>query len=119
MVLEALIAHKSKTSEVYDFKGELQRENKLISYGRVFKMLENDMYIVGIGQAILELLSFKVGSGNYQRGLSLLQKFSDIFGNMRLVLLKMTSHLASHNFQILKIEIFSKLCKILTCNLKK
>ena len=66
------------------------------------------MYIAGIGQAILELLSFKVGSGNHQRGISLLQKFSDIFGNMRLVPLKMTSHLTSHNFQILKIEIFSK-----------
>ena len=94
------------------FKGELQRENKLISYERAFKMLENDMYIAGIGQAILELLSFKVGSGNHQRGISLLQKFSDIFGNMRLVPLKITSHLTSHNFQILKIEIFSKPCKI-------
>ena len=70
------------------------------------------MYIAGIGQAVLELLSFKVGSGNHQRGISLLQKFSDIFGNMWLVPLKMTSHLTSHNFQILKIEIFSKLCKI-------
>ena len=93
-------------------KGELQRENKLISYERAFKMLENDMYIAGIGQAVLELLSFKVESGNHQRGIFLLQKFSDIFGNMRLVPLKMTSHLTSHNFQILKIEIFSKLCKI-------
>ena len=70
------------------------------------------MYIAGIGEAVLELLSFKVESGNHQRGISLLQKFSDIFGNMRLVPLKMTSHLTSHNFQILKIEIFSKLCKI-------
>ena len=70
------------------------------------------MYIAGIGQAVLELLSFKVESGNHQRGISLLQKFSDIFGNKRLVPLKMTSHLTSHNFQILKIEIFSKLCKI-------
>ena len=98
----------------YDFslKGELQRENKLISYERAFKMLENDMYIAGIGQAVLELLSFKVDPGNHQRGISLLQKFSDIFGNMRLVPLKMTSHMTSHNFQILKIEIFSKLCKI-------
>ena len=94
------------------FKGELQRENKLISYERAFKMLENDMYIAGIGQVVLELLSFKVESGNHQRGISLLQKFSDIFGNMRLVPLKMTSHLTSHNFQILKIEIFSKQCKI-------
>ena len=40
-------------------KGELQRENKLISYERVFKMLKNDMYIAGIGHAVLELLSFK------------------------------------------------------------
>ena len=29
-------------------------------------MLENDMYITAIGQAILELLSFKLGSGNHQ-----------------------------------------------------
>ena len=93
-------------------KGELQRENKLISYERAFKMLENDMYIAGIGQAVLELLSFKVESGNHQKGIYLLQKFSHIFGNMKLVSLKMTSHLTSHNFQILKIEIFSKLCKI-------
>ena len=70
------------------------------------------MYIAGIGQAVLELLSFKVESGNHQRGLSLLQKFPDILGNMRLVPLKMTSHLTSHIFQILKTEIFSKLCKI-------
>ena len=94
------------------FKGELQRENKLISYERAFKMLKNDRYIAGIDQAVLELLSFKVESGNHQRRISLLHKFSDVFGNMRLVPLKMTSHLTSHNFQILKIEIFSKLCKI-------
>ena len=70
------------------------------------------MYIAGIGQAILELLSFKVGSGNHERGISLLRKFSDIFGNIRLIPLKMSSHLISHNFQILKIEIFSKLRKV-------
>ena len=70
------------------------------------------MYIAGIGQAVLELLSFKVGSGNHQRGMSLLQKFSKIFGIMRLVTLKMTSYLKSHNFQILKIEVFPELCKI-------
>ena len=56
-------------------KGELQRENKLISYERTFKMLENDMHIAGIGQAVPELLSFKVGSGNHQRGISLHQNF--------------------------------------------
>ena len=69
------------------------------------------MCITRIGQAVLELLSFKVESGNHQRRISLLRKFSDIFGNIRLVPLKMMSHLTSHNFQILKIEIFSKLCK--------
>ena len=68
------------------------------------------MYITGIGQAVFQLLSFKVGSGNHHRGISLLQKFSEIFGNMRLVSLKMTSHLTSDNFQIL-IDIFSKQCK--------
>ena len=87
-----------KENEQDTVKGELQRENKFISYERAFKMLDNDMYIAGIGQAVLELLSFKVGSGNHQRRISLLQKFSDIFGNMRLVPLKMTSHLTSHNF---------------------
>ena len=55
-------------------KGELQREHILISYERAFKMLKNDMYITGIDQVVLELLSFKVGSGNHQRGISLLQK---------------------------------------------
>ena len=70
------------------------------------------MYIAGIGQAVLELLSFKVGSGNPQRGIPLLQKFWEIFGNMRFGSSKMTSHLTSHNFQILKIKIFFKPCKI-------
>ena len=60
------------------FKGELQRENKLISYERAFKMLENDMYITGIGQAVLELLSFEFKSGNHQRETSSLQKFSEM-----------------------------------------
>ena len=101
------------------FKGELQRESKLISYERAFKMLKNDMYITVIGQAILELLSFNVGLGNHQTGISLLQKFWEIFGNMRLISPKMTSYLTSHNFEILKIEIFSKPCKILTSNFKK
>ena len=46
-------------------KGKLQPENKLISYERAFKMLKNDTYITIIGQAVLELLSFKFGSGNH------------------------------------------------------
>ena len=60
---------------IFKVKGELQRENKLISYERVFKMLENDVYIAGNGQAVLELFSFKVSSGNHQRRISILQKF--------------------------------------------
>ena len=60
------------TRQLLSFKGELQYENKLISYERAFKMLENDMYIAGIGQAVLELSSFKVGSGNHPLGISLL-----------------------------------------------
>ena len=48
-------------------KGELQRKNKLISCEGAFKILRNDMYITLIGQAVLELLSFKVGSENHQR----------------------------------------------------
>ena len=47
------------------FKVELQRENKLISYERAFKLQENDIYITGIGHAVLELLSFEVSSGNH------------------------------------------------------
>ena len=70
------------------------------------------MYITGIDQAVLELLSFKGESGNQQRGISLLQKFSKIFGNIRLVSQKLMSHLTSHNFQILKIVTFSKSYKI-------
>ena len=70
------------------------------------------MYIAGIGQVVLELLSLKVESGDHQKVISLPQKVSDTFGNMRLVPLKMTSHLTSHNFQIIKIQIFLKLCKI-------
>ena len=98
--------------ELLSFKGELQRENKLISYKRAFKMLENDMHITVIGQAILELLSCKLGSGNHQMGVSLLQKFLEIFGNMRLISPKMASNLTSHNSQVLEIEVFSKPCKI-------
>ena len=93
-------------------KGELQRENKLISYERGFKMLENDMCITVIGQAVLELLGFEIGPGNHQTGISLPQKFSEIFGNMRLISPKMKSYLRSHDFQVLEIEIFSKPCKI-------
>ena len=77
-----------------------------------FKMLENDMYIAEIGRTVHELLRLIVGSGNHQREISLLQKFSDIFSNMRLVPLKNDVTSDKSQFRILKIEIFSKLCKI-------
>ena len=52
-------------------------KHKLISCERAFKMLKNDMYIIGIGQAVLEVLNFEFGPGNHQRGISL------SFGNHR------------------------------------
>ena len=67
------------------------------------------MYITGIGQAVLELLSFEVGSGNHQMGISLLQKFSEILGQINETRLTENdvSHLTSHNFQTLEMP-----CKI-------
>ena len=59
------------------------------------------MYITVIGQAVLELLNFKIGSLN--------PVSSEIFVNMRLISTKMTS---CHYFQVLEIEVFSKPCKI-------
>ena len=43
-------------------------------------MLENDLCVTRMSQAVLELLIFKVGPGNHQRGIFLLQKF---LGNLR------------------------------------
>ena len=55
------------------------------------------MYITGIGQAVLELLSFEVGSGNHQRESPYLRIFksSEIRGSFHR---ELTSHLTSHNF---------------------
>ena len=69
------IRNPQEKSLILLLKGELQSENKLISYERTFKMQENDMHITVIGQAVLELLSYKVGSGNHQTGVSLLRIF--------------------------------------------
>ena len=41
-------------------------------------MLANDMCITGISQTVLELLSFKVGSGNHKQE----SPYSEIFGNL-------------------------------------
>ena len=40
-------------------KGELQRQNKLISSQRPFKILQNETTVIKIGQAVLEIFSFK------------------------------------------------------------
>ena len=88
-------------------KGELQRENKLISYKE-----RSCISLELVKPFLIELLSFDVRSGNHQTGISLLQKFSKIFEHIGLISPKMTSQLTSHNFQTLEIEIFSKPCKI-------
>ena len=41
-------------------------------------MKGNDMHFTRIGHAVLELLSFKVRSGNQQRGISLFQVFDNL-----------------------------------------
>ena len=47
----------------------------MIWYEKAFKMLENDVHIAGIGQAILELLSQGITNG---------ESPSKIFGHLRL-----------------------------------
>ena len=37
-----------------------------------FLMLESDTYIAGMSKAVIELLRFNVGSGNHQKGISLI-----------------------------------------------
>ena len=41
------------------FKGELQRQNKLISSERPFKILQNETKIIKIGHAVFEIFNFK------------------------------------------------------------
>ena len=50
--------YKSKF-ESSDFKGELQRQNKLISSKSPFKILQNEIKTVKIRQAVLEIFNFK------------------------------------------------------------
>ena len=45
--------------DLLSIKGELQRQNKLISSERPFKILQNDIKIIKIGQAVLEIINFK------------------------------------------------------------
>ena len=40
-------------------KGELQRQNKLTSFERSFKILQNETETIKIGQAVLDIFNFK------------------------------------------------------------
>ena len=42
-------------------KGELQRQNKFISFEGPFKILQNETKIIKIDQAVLEILNLKFG----------------------------------------------------------
>ena len=46
-----------KTIKGFFVKGELQRRNKLISFERQFKILQNEVKIIKIGEAILEIFN--------------------------------------------------------------
>ena len=48
-----------KNQLIKNFKGELQRQNKLISSERPFKILQNETKIIKIGHAVLKIFSFK------------------------------------------------------------
>ena len=59
MILSDKFLKQSDTKTFLKFKGELQRQNKLISSKRPFKLLQNETKIIKIGQAFLEIFSFK------------------------------------------------------------
>ena len=48
-----------RAGETANLKGELQRQNKLISSERPFEVLQNETKIVKIRQAVLEISNFK------------------------------------------------------------
>ena len=52
-------ASKKFTQPQNEFKGELQRQNKLISFESPFKILQNETKIIKIGQAVLKIFNFK------------------------------------------------------------
>ena len=53
------ISSKACKNYVKHVKGELQRQNKLISPERPFKILRNETKIIKICQAVLEIFNFK------------------------------------------------------------
>ena len=44
---------------VHEPKGEVQCQNKLISFEKTFKILQNDTKIIKMYQAVLEIFNFK------------------------------------------------------------
>ena len=57
--LSTFAKHECCLFFLYDVKGELQRQNKLISSERPFKILQNETKIIKIGHAVLEIFNFK------------------------------------------------------------
>ena len=51
--------YEKTRNRLIDVKGELQRQNKLISSERPFKILQNETKIIKIGHAVLEIFNFK------------------------------------------------------------
>ena len=68
------IQHLFKNSKNTDFKNLKWKKYTVDPCLCIWQVHPPGMYIAEIGQAVLELLSFKVRSGNQQRGISLLQK---------------------------------------------
>ena len=57
---KVFISLTPSTAYRHMFKGQLQRFYKLISYERAVKILKNDICITEIGQAVFEIVEFKV-----------------------------------------------------------
>ena len=70
------LVEQSQTFAVSDrFKGQLQRFYKLVSYERAVKILKNDICITEIGQAVLEIFTFKV---EFQRKIQKIRSFANV-----------------------------------------
>ena len=59
----------------HNFKGQLQRFYKLVSYERAVKILNNDICITEIGQAVLEIFEFKV---EFPRKIAKIRNFANV-----------------------------------------
>ena len=57
--MTSLANNVSQFRQAFRLKGELQRQNKLISSERPFKILQNETKTIKIGQAVLKIFNFK------------------------------------------------------------